>query len=58
MVESSDRPAPAVSGTSEPSVAQLREELARVEHDIQEVRREVTHRHGPTLAEGTSPSYD
>jgi uncharacterized protein involved in exopolysaccharide biosynthesis len=52
MVESSDRPAPAVSGSSEPSVAELREQLDRVEHQIQEVRREVTHRHGPTLAEG------
>jgi hypothetical protein len=58
MVQTSDRSASAPSATSEPSVAKLREELARIEHDIQEVRREVTHRHGPTLAEGSSPNHD
>ena len=56
-MESSERPSPVASGRSEPSVAELRAQLARVEHDIQEVRREVTHRHGPTFAEGPSPGH-
>mgnify|MGYP005818085881 CR=1 FL=1 len=42
----------------EPTVEELRRQLAEVENEIQEVRREVTHRHGPTLAEGPATSDD